>query len=855
MMMMMLVVCVLDGGALRLWHRPGRVSIVLSTAPLQSPFSRPALKNTLSWRSGRSRRFCRVGSHTNISFFSTSARQESADLRYGTSCLRSALNSLWRAVNRTRAEIQARTKDKETSAPPTSVSQAPPSSICATVIKNQEQRVAEIAPPTSPQAPPSGFFTSTANIKEQRVIENRVTEIAPPTTPQSPPSDLFATVKIQEQKVTKIDPPTLPQAPPSGHFTATKVKTQRVTEIAPPTLPQAPPSGFFTSTAKIKEQRVTEISPPTSPQAPPFGLFITTTKAQEQKVTEIAPPTSLQAPPSTLVTTATKIKEQTEHKVTEPTPPTIPQTPPTEQATPLFHPGSLSVRLGESYDFLSQHINSYFSSFNKPDRSFSLGDYLNYSAFVGSCIRPLVPRFRTEAKSETTGVNEEEKLKGTSEDEEQRGIEDRARRLLLLQREKIIARVSVCNRTRALVQALQRASGVRLYTRRVEELCLHLLQFPESRSVALKEQVVPCLQRLLQVSDVCLQAAVREALALLGFIEPVKKRGVRILTIDGGGTRGLLALQTLRHLQDLSGKPVHQLFDYICGVSTGAILVFLLAVLQVPLCECEQLYRRLSSDVFKQNLIMGTLKMSWSHAYYDTHTWETLLKEKMGSDLLIKTTRNPHCPKVSVVSTVVNGGPPVRAYVFRNYNLPAGVRSRYRGDCRHQLWEAIRASSAAPGYFQEFQLGDDLHQDGGMLVNNPTALAIHECECLWPGVPLQCVVSVGTGRFQSSGHSGVSYTSLKTKLTNVISSATDTEEVHTMLDALLPPHTYFRFNPLLRSEVCLDESREEKLQQMQREGLQYLQRNTEKMSRAVLELSRDKTPLQKIREKIRALTV
>lgn len=105
----------------------------------------------------------------------------------------------------------------------------------------------------------------------------------------------------------------------------------------------------------------------------------------------------------------------------------------------------------------------------------------------------------------------------------------------------------------------------------------------------------------------------------------------------------------------------------------------------------------------------------------------------MGSDLLIQTARIPDCPKVRIpqcrlcvcvsyadhvtslhqvaaVSTVVNRGPPVKAYVFRNYTLPVGVRSHYRGGCRHRLWEAIRASSAAPGYFQEFALGDDLHQ-------------------------------------------------------------------------------------------------------------------------------------------------
>lgn len=66
-------------------------------------------------------------------------------------------------------------------------------------------------------------------------------------------------------------------------------------------------------------------------------------------------------------------------------------------------------------------------------------------------------------------------------------------------------------------------------------------------------------------------------------------------------------------------------------------------------------------------------------------------------------------------------------------------------------------------------------QDGGLLINNPTALAIHECKCLWPNTPLECVVSLGTGRFETPGNNNTTYTSLKTKLSHVISSATDTE--------------------------------------------------------------------------------
>lgn len=496
-----------------------------------------------------------------------------------------------------------------------------------------------------------------------------------------------------------------------------------------------------------------------------------------------------------------------------------------------------------------------------PSKKGGFGQYLsdprpNVQAFFGSYIAPLVPsKFRADPKSVTAAVEEkttEEAMRKPGEkmetEEQKKNAEEGAKKLLLSQREKIIARVSMDNRTRALVQGIQKATDMNIHTSRVEELSLHLLEYPETRGVAVKERVIPCLLRLRQTRDPRLQAAVREALALVGYTDPVKGQGIRILAIDGGGTRGLVALQTLHKLQTLTGKPIYQLFDYICGVSTGAILAFMLGVFQIPLDDCEELYRKLGSDVFKQNVIVGTVKMGWSHAFYDSQIWENILKERMGEGLMVETARDPKCPKVSAVSTIVNRGLPLKAYVFRNYSMLPGVRSHYIGDCKHKMWQAIRASSAAPGYFQEYTLGKDLHQDGGLLINNPTALAIHECKLLWPNTPVQCVVSLGTGRYETVNKNNTTSTSLKAKITNVISSATDTEEVHIMLDALLPPNTYFRFNPYMSEDIPLDESRPERLTFLQEEGTRYLERNEAKLNKAASVLALEKSAIQRLAE-------
>lgn len=66
----------------------------------------------------------------------------------------------------------------------------------------------------------------------------------------------------------------------------------------------------------------------------------------------------------------------------------------------------------------------------------------------------------------------------------------------------------------------------------------------------------------------------------------------------------------------------------VCGFFPfpGAILGFMLGVFQIPLSECDDLYRTLGSDVFKQNVIVGTVKMGWKHAFYDSEAWENILK-------------------------------------------------------------------------------------------------------------------------------------------------------------------------------------------------------------------------------------
>jgi hypothetical protein len=118
--------------------------------------------------------------------------------------------------------------------------------------------------------------------------------------------------------------------------------------------------------------------------------------------------------------------------------------------------------------------------------------------------------------------------------------------------------------------------------------------------------------------------------------------------------------------------------------------------------------------------------------------------------------------------------------------------------------------------------------DGGIVANNPTAIAVHEARRLWGDDCVRCVVSLGTGGFAgvTLETSGWGHT-----VSGLIEAMTSTDVVHHAAEDLLPAGTYFRFNPEI-SPVYLDENDTEKLRAVQELTREYIDGKSDEIERA-----------------------
>lgn len=90
--------------------------------------------------------------------------------------------------------------------------------------------------------------------------------------------------------------------------------------------------------------------------------------------------------------------------------------------------------------------------------------------------------------------------------------------------------------------------------------------------------------------------------------------------------RGLVALQTLREIERHCGKPIYKLFDYVCGVSTGSLILAILFLFRRSITECEELYIECSRQMFTQNRTRGYSQLVLDHSFYDVELFERILR-------------------------------------------------------------------------------------------------------------------------------------------------------------------------------------------------------------------------------------
>ncbi|XP_013392132.1 calcium-independent phospholipase A2-gamma [Lingula anatina] len=419
----------------------------------------------------------------------------------------------------------------------------------------------------------------------------------------------------------------------------------------------------------------------------------------------------------------------------------------------------------------------------------------------------------------------------------------------LRQKIRKVSRDQINTRTRELVISLQQAKSSSSKLHRLEIFCKHLLDFPEARRMSVKYGVVTCLLRMRHFArrDAAITAEISEALAMLGYMDPVKGRGIRLLTIDGGGIRAIVALETMRQLEVATGKKIYELFDYIAGVSAGSLLAFMVGTWRLPLDECEEYCNRCSRELFKQGTFDGAVNLVKVFSVYNSEIWEKILSGNMGDKTLIHSNIDMNSPKVSAAAAVSKPGmSKYQTYLFRTYDIPYQLQSRYEGTCNSKVWEAVRASTAAPVYFREVIKDDMILRDGGCLENNPTLIAIHECKLLWPEEEFQCIVSLGNGRYEPMVKTGDP--SSTNEVIKMINSATDTEAVHQGLTDLMSSDIYFRFNPYMSEDLTLDEMRDEKWQQLRHDSQMYLRKNDKKIQRAAKRLMVPRTKIQKMKD-------
>lgn len=205
----------------------------------------------------------------------------------------------------------------------------------------------------------------------------------------------------------------------------------------------------------------------------------------------------------------------------------------------------------------------------------------------------------------------------------------------------------------------------------------------------------------------------------------------QVLSLDGGGLRGIFSAAVLAALEEDLGSPVLDHFDLVTGTSTGGLVALALGA-GVPARSIVEFFVEDGPQVFRAPRLRTVRQLVRSK--HSGRPLDSALQHVFGGKTLGEA-------RIRLVIPAFN--------MTRNdvYLLKTPHHSRLRRDWRVPMWEVARATAAAPTYLPAHTLGDDrtVLVDGGVWANNPCLVGVAEAVSLL-GAPLSSVrlLSIGT---------------------------------------------------------------------------------------------------------------
>jgi uncharacterized protein len=210
-----------------------------------------------------------------------------------------------------------------------------------------------------------------------------------------------------------------------------------------------------------------------------------------------------------------------------------------------------------------------------------------------------------------------------------------------------------------------------------------------------------------------------------------------ILSIDGGGIRGIMPAMFLAEIERRTGHRIARMFDLIAGTSTGGVLALGLTIpqsgqVEKPKYRASQLvsfYEEDGKEVFHSFWHNVVSLHGLIDERYPSDRFEQVLRKYMGDDTRLS-------QAITEVLLTAYELESCRPFFFTRRKARAKT-----GRFNPRMWEVARCTSAAPTYFAPYQIKRSRSShlapltfiDAGLFVNNPTLCAYVEAVSMHHG--------------------------------------------------------------------------------------------------------------------------